>query len=215
MRFALVLLSLLVTLPAWAAEPDWAQPFRKYISATAYLNDIGRSIARLEERLAPSCIQVLGGMQRKELRIIQMPEFIPGLPIPQGGQWQEQVQIDRCGTPALHNILITAVNGASPHMTVLLPGSSKADGRLQVDASAAAFAIAGARAGVDCTSATRHIVDTQFVRWIGNSADRPLSDRVWREIWSVRLCGQVIRVQVDFTPDGKGGFTHRADLPTE
>lgn len=206
-------LAILTALPAFAADPDWARPFRKYINAPAYLNDIGRSIARLEQRLAPDCVQVLQGMERLALRIVQVPLFIPGLPIPQGGQWQEQVEINRCGEAAIHNVLVTATNGSTPFMTVLLPGTSKADGRLQLDASNVAFAIAGARAGQGCADSARHIVRADFDTWLDGSETLPLPERIWREIWTVNLCDMNVRVQVDFSPDGKGGFTHKADLP--
>jgi len=208
-----ILLSFLAAFPAIAADPDWYRPFARYINLPAYLNDVGRNIHHLERDLAPDCVQVLEGMTRLELRIIQPPEFIPGLPIPQGGQWREQVQILRCGGPVIHNFLVTATGGSTPFMTALLPGTSKADGRLQLDASSAAFAIAGARAKNACNTGARRIIRADFKRWLGSSADRPVADRVWREIWVVRLCSQEVRVQMNFTPDGKGGFTHRADLP--
>lgn len=203
---------LLLAFAARAAEPEWAGPFRAYVNSPAYLNEIGRQVSRLENRLAPDCVQVLDGMRRMELRIIEPPAFRPGLPLPVAGQWREQVRIDRCGAPALHNVLITAAADASPFMTVLLPGSSKADGRLQVEATPAVFAIAGARLGGDCESSARHIVDTEFRRWLGSSGEAPLSDRLWREIWTVRICGRKVRVQVDFAPNGKGGYTHAVDL---
>jgi len=211
-RAAWVGLALLLALPAAAADPDWAAPFRKYVNARSYLNQIGQQIARMEERLAPQCIQVLAGMKREGLRVVATPEFVPGLPIPQGGQWHEQVRIDRCGDPAWHNVLVTAIKGGTPVMTVLLPGSSKADGRLQVNAAPAAFAIAGARVGDRCIGGVRHIIDTRFVGYLGTSGDRPPEQRLWREIWTVRLCGENVSVRMDFAPDGRGGVTHRADM---
>ncbi len=208
----LVLASWLAALPVAAADPDWAGPFRKYVNARAYLNEIGGHITLLERTLAPHCIQNLGGMTRNQLRIIAPPTFIPGLPIPQGGQWHEQLQIDRCGETALHNILITAVNGGTPIMTVLLPGSSKADGRLQALAAPAAFAIASARTGGRCTGSARTIINTRFQRYLGRSGDAAPAERLWTEVWTVRLCGETVQVQMDFTPDGKGGVTHRANV---
>jgi hypothetical protein len=210
---SVIVVAVFATLPALAADPDWVRPFRKYVNAPAYLDDIGRSIARLERRLAPECVQILEGMERLELRIVQPPVFIPGLPIPQGGQWREQVQINRCGEAAIHNVLVTAANGSTPFMTVLLPGTSKADGRLQLDASSAAFAIAGARARQGCELSARHIIRADFDSWLEGTGSSALPERVWREIWTIRLCGETVRVQVDFSPDGKGGFTHQADLP--
>lgn len=211
--FSTLLLAATLSAFSAAAEPDWAEAFRRYVGSPAHLNEIGRSVQQLEQRLAPECVQILKGLDRVELRIIQPPVFLPGLPIPQAGQWREQVRIDRCGEPVLHNVLVTAVNRGTPHLTLLLPGSSKADGRLQLDASSTVFAIATARAGGDCRASAQHIVDTAFDRWLGRSAEKPLAERLWREIWTVRLCAQRVRVQVDFAPDGRGGFTFQADLP--
>ncbi|WP_417520073.1 hypothetical protein [Minwuia sp.] len=212
MRLLAAIVVLFCAFPA-LAEPDWQTPFRKYVTSTAYLNEVGQQIARLEKRFAPGCTGTLRGMKRMELRLIEQPSFIPGLPIPQGGQWQEQMEIDRCGKPVLHNVLVTATAGSSPYMTVLLPGTSKANGRLQVDASSAVFAVAGARAGEGCTDGARHIVDARFQRYLGRSASLPPRDRLWREIWTVAVCDRTIRVQVDFAPDGAGSFTHQVDLP--
>lgn len=213
MRWLAAALTLLAALQATAAEPDWHRPFARYINSPAYLNEMGRNIALLEQHLAPDCVQVLQGMERVEVRIVQQPVFLPGLPIPQGGQWREQVEIDRCGADAVHNVLVTATNGSTPFMTVLLPGTSKADGRLQLDASPAAFAIAGARAGQGCESDERQIANTRFDGWTDGTGSRPFSERKWREIWTVRLCDRTVDVQIDFQPDGKGGYTHAANLP--
>lgn len=212
MRRAALVLSLLMAFPA-LAEPDWADAFRRYVGSPAHLNEVGRSVQQLEQRLAPECVQILKGLDRVELRIIQPPLFLPGLPIPQAGQWLEQVRIDRCGDPVLHNVLVTAINRGSPNLTMLLPGTSKADGRLQYDARNPVFVIADAQAGQECRAAARRIVDTRFVRWLGRSEEMPLADRLWREIWTVRVCDRTIRVQLDFAPDGKGGYTFQADLP--
>ncbi|WP_416900069.1 MAG: hypothetical protein ACMVY4_10355 [Minwuia sp.] len=205
--------ALMVCIPAVTAEPDWAAPLRKYVSSSAYLEDIGRAIAGLERLIAPGCTRELKGMQRRELRIVAEPVFFGALPIPQGGQWREQMAIDRCGETVLHNVLVSGIEGDSPHLTLLLPGSSKADGKLQYDASEAAFAIAGARAGRKCREGARRIVDTRFVRYLGRSAEAAPAERLWREVWTVRLCDSEVRVQIDFAPDGKGSFTFRADLP--
>lgn len=213
MRFLVAVLGILSALPALAADPDWYRPFGRYINSPAYLNEVGRNIALLEQHLAPDCIQVLQGMERMEVRIVQQPIFLPGLPIPQGGQWREQLQIDRCGEDAVHNVLVTAANGSTPFMTVLLPGTSKADGRLQLNASPATFAIAGVRAGKGCESEDRKIINTRFLDWLDGTDKSPLGERKWREIWTVRLCDRSVDVQIDFLPDGKGGYTHAANLP--
>lgn len=213
MRLLLAALALLLAAgAASAAEPAWVAPFRAYVNSPAYLNEVGRQIARLETRIAPGCVQVLKGMRRLELRIIRTPSFREGLPLPVGGQWREQVRIDRCGAPALHNILVTASEAASPVMTMLLPGTSRADARLQVEATPAVFGIAGAQLGGECRAAARHIVDTEFRRWLGSTGNAPLDQRLWREVWTVRSCGRTVRIRVDFAPDGHGGFTHAVDL---
>lgn len=209
----IVILLALLTAPAFAADPDWHRPFARYINSPAYLNEVGSNIALLEQHLAPDCVQVLQGMERLELRIVEQPIFLPGLPIPQAGQWREQVEIDRCGEAEIHNVLVTATNGSTPFMTVLLPGTSKADGKLQLDASPAAFAIAGVRAGKSCTDQERQIVRAEFRGWLDGTGSAPLDQRRWREIWAVRLCGQTVDVQIDFQPDGRGGYTHAANLP--
>ena len=70
MRILLALFCLLMAATPVAAEQGWEKSFRKYVTSTAYLNEVGQQIARLEKRFAPGCTGALRGMSRSELRLV-------------------------------------------------------------------------------------------------------------------------------------------------
>lgn len=213
MRRRLAACLLLLPLQVLAeAEPDWAAAFRAYLATPAYVNALGRELALVERRLAPECVRRLAGVERVELRIRETPGFAGSTQQPDSGQWHERVAVERCGARVLHNLLVTAHSNGPPRVTVLLPGTSKAGAEMQLAARQAVMAVAGARRGQACPAGRRDIVDAAFDRYLGLSGDAALAERIWREVWTVRLCGETVVVEVRFVPDGKGGFIHAVDL---
>lgn len=116
----------------------------------------------------------LGGIE-------QTPRFRAGLEHPVGGEWLDHVMIDRCGTQALENMLVTAADGQPPRIVALLPGTTEAGPLLQRDAQRIAFAVAALSAkrnGKDaqsCAATPRLIViDTRFERRTATAAGKSL-----------------------------------------
>ncbi len=200
--------------PSASAQTDdaWAEPFRLFLKDSDYIDAIGQQINLVERQIAPECVQVLSGADRKQVRLRVKPVFKPGTIWPIWGEWGEQVQISRCGAPVIHNILVVARPDGAPQLTSLLPGDTRASAELQIDAALPVVTIANARMGKECPSGQRDITDTAFVGYLDGTESLPVAERKWREYWQVRMCGKSQTVQVDFLPDGKGGFTHIADI---
>jgi len=191
---------------------DWEEPFQTFLADRDYVNALGTQIDLVEQQLAPECVQVLKDADRRQLRVRVKPVFRPGTLWPIWGEWREQIQIRRCDEPVLHNILVTARPDGAPQLKSLLPGNTRASVEMQVSASLPAVTIANARLGKECPTGQRDIIDTAVVGFLDDSEGQPIAEQSWREFWLVRLCAQHLTVQVDFKPDGKGGFTHTVDL---
>lgn len=193
-------------------DQEWSEPFRIFLKDQNYVDALGQQINLVERQIAPECVQLLTGADRKQVRLRVKPVFKAGTAWPIWGEWREQIQINRCGIDVLHNVLVVARPDGAPEFTSLLPGDTRASAELQMDASLPVVTIANARMGKDCPSGQREIIETAFVGYRDGTEALPLAERKWREYWQVRMCGNSITVQVDFQPDGKGGFTHIVDL---
>lgn len=194
-------------------ENDWRQQFRDYLGAPAYLDAVGILIRDVERRLAPDCATSLKGAKRTGLWVRKRILFDGQGPHPNQGQWQDRIAVNRCGQQVLHNLLVTALPDTSPAFKVLLPGDSRADARLQLDAKPAVLAIASAQIKTaDCRAENYQIVQADFDRFIGDTERQGLRDRIWREVWTTRVCGRLISVEVKFVPRDGGGYTFVVDL---
>lgn len=191
---------------------EWQELFRVFLADPDYVNALGEQIDLVEQQIAPECIQVLKNAERRELRVRVKPVFKAGTLWPIWGEWREQISIERCDDPVIHNILVTARSDGAPELTSLLPGNTRASVEMQIAASLPVVNIANARLGKECPSGQRDIVDTLVVGFLDDTDKLPIARQKWREYWLVRLCAKYLTVQVDFQPDGKGGFTHSTDL---
>ena len=194
-------------------QDDWRHKFRTYVTATEYLDALGFLIRDVERQLAPDCRVDLSGARRAGLWIRKPLAFAPAQHHPTAGQWQDRIAITRCGRQVLHNLLVTALPDSSPAFKILLPGNSKADAKLQLDARAAVLAVAGAaHRGAPCKAQTLKIINTRFVSYLGGTGDQDVSSRIWREIWVSDTCRGPVPVEVKFVPENGGGYTFVVDL---
>lgn len=193
-------------------DNDWRGQFRTYLASRDYVDSLGVLIRDVENRIAPDCDPDLAGAKRQGLWVRKRILFDGGGTYPNAGQWQDRIAINRCGKRILHNFLVTALPDKSPAFRVLLPGNSRADARLQLDARSAVLAIASAQAtSSTCGPSGFKIVSADFDRFLGDTANAELNDRIWREIWTTEACGRQILVEVKFVPKEKG-YTFVVDL---
>jgi hypothetical protein len=135
-------------------------------------------------------------------------DFPDGLANPTRGAWFARYRLERCGDAKLYNVLFVASgNGALPTARTYYPGATIASPELVNDAMPSVMSGAQARAGLkDCKD-----VDVFDMRVTEPVHDVVEGDRtipgVWKETWTLRMCGQMHDVAVIFRPDASGSGT--------
>jgi hypothetical protein len=123
---------------------------------------------------------------------------------PVSGEWRLVGQFEGCGKSRF----VSVVYGFGPDgkmvRAALLPGTTAADPRLQLDSVTYAALGMSKLAPKDCKD-TR-ISDTKFVAFEGGTAPAAgtPNKRAWTEEWTVRSCGVTGLVTMHFRPDTKG-----------
>lgn len=140
--------------------------------------------------------------------VLKPIEFLEGKQHPTRGVWLARYQLERCGDSKFYNGLFLAdSNGETPMPKSFYPGATNAGPVLIKDAMMSAVAGALARSGLkDCKN-----VDV-FDMHVNEPAHDVVEDNktikgVWSEIWTFRMCGQMIDVAMTFIPDVNGGGT--------
>ena len=119
------------------------------------------------------------------------------------GQWKQTVDYSGCGMTRSLNVLISVPDGQRPGTRPLLPGTTRADPLLQVDA----FRSPGLQAWIDswrdpaCTMS--YVADTVFENeeaQVRPGARAP----AWHETWTIAACNRHETTAVVFAPDATG-----------
>jgi hypothetical protein len=140
--------------------------------------------------------------------VLKPMEFPEGKQHPTKGVWLSRYLLERCGDSKFYNALFLAnSNGEAPMPKAFYPGSTNASAVLVNDAMMSAVTGASARSGLkDCKQA-----DVFDMRVTEPAHDVVEGDKtfkgVWSEIWTFRMCGQMIDVAMTFIPDPNGGGT--------
>lgn len=135
-------------------------------------------------------------------------EFPEGKLHPTKGVWLTRYQLVRCGNAKFYNALFLAnINGEAPMPKAFYPGSTNAGPVLVGDAMMSAVTGALARSGLkDCKKAD--VFDMRVTEPAHNVVEGEKTFKgVWNEIWTFRMCGQMIDVAMTFIPDANGGGT--------
>lgn len=139
------------------------------------------------------------------LKPIEYPE---GKRNPTNGVWLARYQLERCGDSKFYNALFLAnSNGEAPMPKAFYPGSTNASAVLVKDAMVSAVTGAMARSSLKgCKSAD--VFDMRVTEPAHNVVEGDKTFKgVWNEIWTFRMCGQMIDVAMTFIPDANGGGT--------
>ena len=140
--------------------------------------------------------------------VLKPIDFPEGKPHPTKGVWLTRYQLERCGDLKFYNALFLANNdGETPMPKAFYPGSTNASPVLIGDAMMSAVTGAMARSGLkDCKNAD--VFDMRVTEPAHNVVEGDKTfKRVWNEIWTFRMCGQMIDVAMTFIPDASGGGT--------
>ena len=123
-------------------------------------------------------------------------------PDPVDGAWMQRMRGQSCGRESTYNFLFAAASDGPPKGVILIPGMSDADFVLQRDVMQAVVPAAAVAAGCEAESGDGRefkVMDTAR-----DSAFQGVRGE-WQEIWDVRVCETDVRLDVTFSPDGKGG----------
>lgn len=137
--------------------------------------------------------------------VVSPIEFLEGKPHPVKGTWVTRYKLVRCGDAKVYNALFMADGtGGAPRYGAFFPGTSYGGPRLLSDAAGSARA--AALAVKDCS--TPDVFDIRVVDEPHDLVENGKTfQRVWSELWTYRMCGQMVDVPMTFVPDAQGGGT--------
>ncbi|HYE48870.1 MAG TPA: hypothetical protein VEB20_04720 [Azospirillaceae bacterium] len=120
--------------------------------------------------------------------------------IPTAGGWKETVAVSGCGVERLLPVGTFADSGRIKSGP-MIPGSTIADIRLQRDTITHVY-LAALAARPDCDD--KIMSDTRFEGFAEGPVPKGAQIKPWAETWTVRACGEDIKVPVMFVPDATG-----------
>lgn len=127
---------------------------------------------------------------------------------PTKGIWSFRYKLERCGDSKLYNaVFIANSNGEAPTPRTYYPGSTNAGPVLIKDALRAAVGSAQIRTGLkDCKDLD--IFDMLVTEQVHDVVEGGKTYKgIWKEMWTFKMCDQLIDVSIQFTPDASGGGT--------
>lgn len=216
MRLATALAALLLAaFPAAAQQGEGAPPpellaLRAFVNSPDYVATTARVALEGDHDLAPECTTTQS-VARVGFVIVRPPVFQDGNPIPVAGAWKDQIKLDRCGTPVVHNVLVSANPTGLPAIGLALPGETALSPRLQHLAIADVLKHAGTK--LKCkTSEQGVIMDTALDKVVvqpKRNAAGVITEGKWIETWTAKVCGKTLAVKVEMAADGQGAATHK------
>lgn len=149
--------------------------------------------------------------------ILQPIDFPDDKQHPVKGVWNFRYQLQRCGESKFYNaIFIASGNGdAPPTARAYYPGATNAGPVLVKDAMLGALTSAMAKADLkDCKD--RDVFDMRVAEPSHdvNDGEKTLKG-VWNEVWTFRLCGQMVDVGISFIPHTNGAGTQYVIAPVK
>ncbi len=195
--------------PAQPPMPPEIVQLKSYVNTPDYVATVVRVAMEGEKDIAPDCKQPKP-VDRVGFRVVHMPVW-GGAPYPTGGEWVDQLKIDRCGTPVVHNVVFTARADGFPQIRLGMPGETALSPRLQV--TVLPDVLKAGAAALKCKEVGKAVVsNTALNKVIEQPTANPhgvvVSGR-WVETWTVRACNKTTPVVMELVSDGQGGAKHR------
>ena len=143
-----------------------------------------------------------------DLIILSPIEFPADKDNPIKGSWKSRYKLKRCDEVKTYNVIFMAKpNGDAPDATIFYPGTTEANMLLVKDTMPSAIAFALLRAGQrDCKDIS--VFDMKVTHPQHDVVDKgKVIKGIWKELWTIRICGKPIDVGITFTPNQDGPGT--------
>jgi hypothetical protein len=128
------------------------------------------------------------------------------------GSWKQVINYTGCGATRILNVLVSVEDGPRANARPLLPGTTHADARLQLDVFRSPAMQLQIHRWRDPSCTKVYVADTAFVD--RESVVLPgARESGWHEVWTVVVCAQTLTMPVTFSPNSTGtSFTLSSDL---
>lgn len=198
--------------PAQAIPPE-IEKLRTFVHTQDYIKQLVGIAMAGEKDISGTTCPAPKPQDRVGFMVLRPPVFKEGSDVPVAGAWKDQVRIDRCGKPVVHNVLFMAREKGLPSLGLLLPGATGAMPDLQ--GKVLAPAASAAMEKTKCKDSNKVIIsDTRQDRVITppKADDKGrLVAGAWQETWSFIACGKAVDLPVVFEADGKGGTAFKIE----
>lgn len=196
--------------PGAASPPPEIVLLRAFVNSPDYVATTARVALEGDRDLAPECATTKS-VARVGFVIVRPPVFQDGNPVPVAGAWKDQIKLDRCGVPVVHNVLVSANPTGLPAIGLALPGETALSPRLQQAAVADVLKHAGTK--LKCKTAEKGVImdtslDKVVVQPKRNAAGLVVEGK-WIETWTAKVCDKTLAVKMEMAADGQGAATHK------
>lgn len=119
------------------------------------------------------------------------------------GAWKQVINYTGCGAARILNVLVSVAAGPRANARPLLPGTTHADPRLQIDVFRSPSMQLEIQRWRDPTCSKAYVADTAFLT--RESVILPgARESGWHETWTIVACDRRAAIPVTFTPDATG-----------
>ncbi len=196
--FAMVLVA---AISASAQTAPMSPELRAFVMRAEQQKAVIGAMMQQWRALAPEC--AAPELKKMNVAVIEAPIFDTA-GNPTRGAWKMVGTLEGCGQSKVMNLRYWFGPEGRLMMSTTLPGTTHADPLLQKDALLHAQIAMVGLAPKDCKESA--VIDTRFLRYgetIPNA--RPgFETRAWEEEWTLKACGVVGAVAIQFIPDATG-----------
>ena len=176
----------------------------QWLTSDALIQELSKVGTSMDRRLHPqtNCRDQYQ-VKTKKLYIYESINFPDDAVQPVSGMWGYRFEFARCGDTKVYNAIMQSSAEKGLKIAPLPPGETIADLILVKDVINPIFFSADSRQKFKCTAAQSSMIAEVKVSQPPQRLveDTRIFDRVWEEVWTVRLCNRDIPVTVCFMQD--------------
>jgi hypothetical protein len=190
---------MLIAVTAASARPDYISASPDDLSET-YGEEVAKrafsdELTETRAAMIKASVEITPGEKCPAQPSFDLSDVYPFRAEPTDVVWIERYHV-ACAHTLQRSLLMLMKDGQITAVP-LAPGATIADPNLQVDAANFAKTAALAQTSEECSEAS--VVDTEVV-------DKPQgAGEAWKELWTLNACGELIALDVLFTPSPQGG----------